>query len=53
MVEVYPVRASSGGARGAPRDRQPRGDVAALEVELDAMKRAVKREDTKALVEHE
>ncbi len=29
------------------------GDVTALEVEFEAMKKAVKRDDTKALVEHD
>ncbi len=53
MVEVYPVRAALEELAARLATVNLDGDVKALEVELDAMKRAVKREDTKALVEHD
>ena len=53
MVEVYPVRASLEelAARLAAENLQ--GDVTALEIEFEAMRDAVRRGDTNALVQHD
>ena len=53
MTEVYPVRASLEELAARLATVNLDGDVKALEVELEAMKRAVKRDDTKSLVEHD
>jgi DNA-binding GntR family transcriptional regulator len=53
MVEVYPVRAALEELAARLATVNLDGDVKALEAELDEMKRAVEREDTKALVEHD
>ena len=53
MTEVYPVRASLEELAARLATVNLDGDVKALEVELEAMKKAVKRDDTKALVEHD
>jgi DNA-binding GntR family transcriptional regulator len=53
MIEVYPVRASLEELAARLATVNLEGDVKALEVELDAMKSAAKREDTKSLVEHD
>ena len=53
MTEVYPVRASLEELAARLATVNLDGDVKALEAELEAMKKAVRREDTKALVEHD
>jgi DNA-binding GntR family transcriptional regulator len=53
MIEVYPVRASLEelAARLAAENLQ--GDVTELEIEFEAMREAVRRRDTNALVQHD
>ncbi len=53
MIEVYPVRAALEELAGRLAAEKLGGDVSALEVEFEAMKNAVKRDDTKALVQHD
>jgi DNA-binding GntR family transcriptional regulator len=53
LVEVYPVRAALEELAARLAAEKLDGDVAALEVELEAMKEAVRREDTHALVDHD
>ena len=53
MTEVYPVRASLEELAARLATVNLDGDVKALEAELEAMKKAVRRDDTKALVEHD
>jgi len=53
MIEVYPVRASLEELAARLATARLNGDVSALEVEFEAMKKAVKQDDTKALVEHD
>ena len=53
MVEVYPVRAALEEVAGRFAAEKLEGDVGALEVELDAMRKAARRGDTQALVEHD
>jgi len=53
MTEVYPVRAALEELAARLATVNLDGDVSALEVELEAMKRAVKRDDTKSLVDHD
>ncbi len=53
MLEVYPVRAALEELAARLATANLEGDVSALEVELEAMKKAVKRDDTKSLVEHD
>ena len=53
MLEVYPVRASLEELAARLAAVTLEGDVSALEIEFEAMKKAVKRDDTQALVEHD
>jgi len=53
MIEVYPVRASLEELAARLATVNLDGDVSLLEVEFEAMKKAVKRDDTKSLVEHD
>ena len=53
IVEVYPVRAALEELAARLAAEKLDGDVAALEVELEAMKEAVRRQDTHALVDHD
>ena len=53
LVEVYPVRAALEELAARLAAEKLDGDVAALEVELEAMKEAVRQDDTHALVEHD
>jgi DNA-binding GntR family transcriptional regulator len=53
MIEVYPVRASLEELAARLAAEKLGGDVSALEVELEAMKEAVRRDDTNALVQHD
>jgi DNA-binding GntR family transcriptional regulator len=53
LVEVYPVRAALEELAARLAAEKLDGDVAALELELEAMKEAVRREDTHALVDHD
>ena len=53
MIEVFPVRAVARGARRPARGRAARGDVTALEEEFEAMREAVRRDDTNALAQHD
>ncbi len=53
MTEVYPVRASLEELAARLAAVNLNGEVKVLEVELEAMKGAVKRDDTKSLVEHD
>ena len=53
MIEVYPVRASLEELAGRLAAEKLGGDVSALEVEFEAMKDAVRRDDTNALVQHD
>jgi len=53
MIEVYPVRASLEELAARLATVNLDGDVSTLVVEFEAMKKAVKLDDTKALVEHD
>jgi DNA-binding GntR family transcriptional regulator len=53
LIEVYPVRASLEELAARLAAEKLGGDVSGLEAELDAMKEAVRRDDTHALVEHD
>jgi len=53
LIEVYPVRAALEELAARLAAERLGGDVAALEEELAAMKEAVRRNDTHALVEHD
>ena len=53
MTEVYPVRASLEELAARLATVNLDGDVSALEIELEAMKKAVKQNDTQSLVEHD
>jgi DNA-binding GntR family transcriptional regulator len=53
MIEVYPVRASLEELAGRLAAEKLGGDVSSLEVEFEAMKDAVRRDDTNALVQHD
>ena len=53
MTEVYPVRASLEELAARLATANLDGDVSALEIELEAMKKAVKQNDTQSLVEHD
>jgi DNA-binding GntR family transcriptional regulator len=53
MVDVYPVRASLEELAARLATEKLGGDVSALEVEFEAMRAAVKRDDTNALVRHD
>lgn len=53
LVEVYPVRAALEEVAGRFAAEKLQGDVGALEAELEAMRKAAKRGDTQALVEHD
>ena len=53
MVEVYPVRAVLEELAARLAAEKLGGDVTSLEAELEAMKDAVRRDDTHALVEHD
>jgi DNA-binding GntR family transcriptional regulator len=53
MIDVYPVRASLEELAARLAAEKLQGDVSALEVEFNAMRDAVKRGDTNALVRHD
>jgi DNA-binding GntR family transcriptional regulator len=53
LIEVYPVRASLEELAARLAAEKLGGDVSGLEAELGAMKEAVRRDDTHALVEHD
>lgn len=53
MIEVYPVRASLEELAAQLAAENLGGDVSALEVEVEAMREAVRRDDTNALVQHD
>jgi DNA-binding GntR family transcriptional regulator len=53
MIEVYPVRASLEELAARLAAEKLDGDVSSLEVEFEAMKDAVRRDDTNALVQHD
>ena len=53
MIEVYPVRASLEELAARLAAENLGGDVSALEVEFEAMRDAVRRDDTNALVRHD
>ena len=53
LIDVYPVRAALEELAARLAAEKLGGDVASLEVELEAMKDAVRRGDTQALVEHD
>jgi DNA-binding GntR family transcriptional regulator len=53
MIDVYPVRASLEELAARLATEKLQGDVSALEVEFNAMRDAVKRGDTNALVRHD
>jgi len=53
MIEVYPVRASLEELAARLAAANLGGDVSALEVEVEAMREAVRRDDTNALVQHD
>ena len=53
LIEVYPVRAALEELAARLAAEKLGGDVSALEVELAAMREAVRRNDTHALVEHD
>ena len=53
MIEVYPVRASLEELAARLAAEKLDGDVSALEVEFEAMREAVRRDDTNALAQHD
>ena len=53
LIDVYPVRAALEELAARLAAEKLDGDVAVLEAELEAMKDAVRRDDTHALVEHD
>jgi DNA-binding GntR family transcriptional regulator len=53
MIEVYPVRAALEELAARLAAENLEGDVSALEVEFEAMRDAVRRGDTHALVKHD
>jgi DNA-binding GntR family transcriptional regulator len=53
LIEVYPVRAALEELAARLAAEKLGGDVSGLEAELEAMKEAVRRDDTHALVEHD
>jgi DNA-binding GntR family transcriptional regulator len=53
LIDVYPVRAALEELAARLAAEKLGGDVSALEAELEAMKDAVRRDDTHALVEHD
>ena len=53
MIDVFPVRASLEELAARLAAEKLEGDVTALEVELEAMRDAVKRGDTNALAQHD
>jgi len=53
MTEVYPVRASLEELAARLATVNLDGDVSALEIEFEAMKKAVEQNDTQSLVEHD
>lgn len=53
MIEVYPVRASLEELAARLATEKLGGDVSSLEVEFEAMKKAVRSDDTNALVQHD
>jgi DNA-binding GntR family transcriptional regulator len=53
LVEVYPVRAALEEVAARAAAKNLAGDVAELQEELDAMRRAARRGDIQALVEHD
>ena len=53
LIEVYPVRAALEELAARLAAEKLDGDVSVLEAELEAMKDAVRRDDTHALVEHD
>lgn len=53
MIDVYPVRASLEELAARLAAVKLEGDVSALEIEFEAMRDAVKRGDTNALVRHD
>ncbi len=53
MIEVYPVRASLEELAARLAAQTLGGDVSALEIEVEAMRDAVRRNDTNALVQHD
>ena len=53
MIEVYPVRASLEELAARLAAERLEGDVSALEEEFEAMREAVRRDDTNALAQHD
>jgi DNA-binding GntR family transcriptional regulator len=53
LIDVYPVRAALEELAARLAAEKLGGDVSVLEAELEAMKDAVRRDDTHALVEHD
>ena len=53
LIDVYPVRAALEELAARLAAEKLEGDVSVLEAELEAMKDAVRRDDTHALVEHD
>ena len=53
LIEVYPVRASLEELAARLAAEKLEGDVSALEVEFEAMREAVRQDDTNALAQHD
>jgi len=53
MIEVFPVRASLEELAARLAAERLEGDVSALEAEFEAMREAVRKDDTNALAQHD